>query len=132
VLLTDGANTEGELTPQNAADLAAHFNIKIYTIGFGSSDRQIDEETLISIAKKTGGRYFRAKNLEQLAEIHDELNRLEPVEQDAQSFHPVRALFYWPLSLSLILSLLFAAHRWWQNRAPKNVMNDRLTAELNP
>lgn len=132
VLLTDGANTEGELTPQNAADLAAHFNIKIYTIGFGSSDRQIDEETLISIAKKTGGRYFRAKNLEQLAEIHDELNRLEPVEQDAQSFRPVRALFYWPLSLSLILSLLFAAHRWWQNRAPKNVMNDRLTAELNP
>lgn len=131
ILLTDGANTAGEISPLNGADLAAKLNIKVYTIGFGRNDREIDEETLISVAEKTGGRYFRARNLEQLAEIHSELNRLEPVEQDAQSFRPVRALFYWPLAVALILSLLFAAVHWLRHRTGGNSTAAIARAEVN-
>jgi Ca-activated chloride channel family protein len=108
VLLTDGANTDGELTPQQAADLAAQFNVKIYTIGFGSNDREIDIRSLIEVAERTGGQSFRARNLQQLAEIHEELNRLEPVDQDAETVRPVYALFYWPLGAAFVLSLLLA------------------------
>lgn len=118
ILLTDGSNTDGELLPANAADLAARFNVKIYTIGFGSQDREIDLQTLQQVAEKTGGRAFRARNLEQLAEIHSELNRLEPVEHDAQTFRPVRALFYWPLAAAFCLSFMYAAiHLLKSNRA---------------
>lgn len=130
VLLTDGANTSGELTPQRAADLARHENIKIYTIGFGADEmlipgifgnrrinpsEDLDEDTMRAVADTTGGQYFRARNLEELASIHRELDRLEPIEQDAQSFRPVRSLFYWPLAVAFSLSLLFALSRWWQH-----------------
>jgi len=121
VLLTDGSNTDGELAPEKAADLAAEFNVKIYTIGFGSNDREIDIRTLIQVAERTGGKAFRARNLEQLAQVHEELNQLEPVEQDAETVRPVITLFYWPLGLALLLSLLLAAFpplRAWLSRAP--------------
>ncbi|MEN8167365.1 MAG: VWA domain-containing protein [Pseudomonadota bacterium] len=113
ILLTDGANTAGEVTPLDAADLAAREGLKIYTIGIGADkmmvrdlfgtryvnpSTELDEKTLTTIAEKTGGRYFRAKNTQQLQEIYGHLDKLEPVEQDAQSFRPKTALFPWPLS----------------------------------
>ncbi len=116
VVLTDGSNTAGELSPVAAADLAAQFGVRIYTIGFGSQDGEIDLRTLEEIATRTGGVAFRARNLQQLAEIHQELNRLEPVEQEAETFRPVLSLFYWPLGVAFALSLLLAlgsvAGRW--------------------
>lgn len=130
ILLTDGANTDGELTPLNGADLAKKLGIKVYTIGFSPRDRDVDEETLKVVAEKTGGQYFRARNLSELADIHQELNRLEPVEQDAQSFRPVRTLFYWPLALAFVLSLALATHHWWRNRATKNSVYAPTTAEF--
>ncbi|MBE8717267.1 vWA domain-containing protein [Cellvibrio polysaccharolyticus] len=135
VLLTDGASTSGELTPQRAADLAKHENIKIYTIGFGADEmvvpgifgnrrinpsEDLDEDTMRAVASATGGQYFRARNLEELDAIHKELDRLEPVEQDSRTFRPVRALFFWPLSVALILSLLFALAHAWQGRDTAN------------
>jgi Ca-activated chloride channel family protein len=131
IVLTDGENTAGEISPLNGADLAARLNIKVYTIGFGRNDREIDEETLLSVAEKTGGRYFRARNLEQLVDIHNELNRLEPVEQDTQSFRPVRALFYWPLAVALIFSLMFAASHWLRHRSGENSAPASARAEIN-
>lgn len=131
VLLTDGASTSGELTPQRAAELAKHENIKIYTIGFGADEmvvpgifgnrrinpsEDLDEDTMRAVASATGGQYFRARNLEELDAIHKELDRLEPVEQDSRTFRPVRALFFWPLSVALVLSLLFALTHAWQGR----------------
>jgi Ca-activated chloride channel family protein len=131
VLLTDGASTSGELTPQRAAELAKHENIKIYTIGFGADElvvpgifgnrrinpsEDLDEDTMRAVASATGGQYFRARNLEELDAIHKELDRLEPVEQDSRTFRPVRALFFWPLSVALVLSLLFALAHAWQGR----------------
>lgn len=132
VLLTDGASNSGELTPQRAASLALKENIKIYTIGFGAEEmivpglfgarrvnpsEDLDEDTMREIAEQTGGQYFRARNLEELSNIHHQLDRLEPIELDEETFRPVQALFYWPLAIAFILSLLLALTNWWQQRA---------------
>lgn len=63
----------------------------------------LDEKTLSAIADKTGGRYFRARDTEQLEKIYELLDELEPIEKDTQRFRPQTALFYWPLAIALIL-----------------------------
>lgn len=125
ILLTDGANTAGEVDPIKAAELAAEQGLKIYTIGIGADyvtrqslffkqqirNNEIDEKTLKAIADKTGGQYFRAKNTDELNKIYQLIDKLEPVEQEAQSFRPVTALFYWPLSFAFVLAGLIALLR---------------------
>ncbi len=121
ILLTDGANTAGVLSPLKAAELAAREGLKIYTLGIGADAMEVrnfffsetvnpsadlDEETLNQIAKKTGGRYFRARDTEQLAEIYDELDRLEPIAQEPEIFRPVSELYPWPLGLALLGGVL--------------------------
>jgi len=121
VLMTDGANTAGEVSPLKAAELAAKEGLKIYTIGIGADEMirrslfgtqrinpsaDLDEKTLKAIAAQTGGRYFRARNTAELKQIYSLLDELEPVKQDSLHFRPVRALFYWPLGLALSLLLL--------------------------
>ena len=121
ILLTDGANTAGQLTPLKAAELAAREGLKIYSIGIGADEMEVrsfffrekinpsadlDEETLNAIAEKTGGRYFRARDTEQLAEIYAELDRLEPVEQEYEVFRPISELYPWPLGLALLSGVL--------------------------
>ena len=123
ILLTDGANNAGELYPLQAAALAKRASVKIYTIGIGAETQEswglfgkrvtnpsadLDETTLTGIAEATGGRYFRARNPEELLAIYEELNRLEPIEQDAETIRPVAALYYWPLAVAFIFSLLIA------------------------
>ena len=119
ILLTDGANTAGSVEPLKAADLAAAEGIRIYTIGVGS-DRQgpfrglsvpggeLDEATLKAIASKTGGRYFRARDIRGLNDIYHLLDKLEPVSAEDKTFRPVRELYNWPLSVALALTLLLA------------------------
>jgi Ca-activated chloride channel family protein len=121
ILLTDGANNAGELDPLKAAELASRAKVKIYTIGIGADSMEtrslfgsritnpsadLDEKTLSGIADATGGQFFRARNPQELAEIYRELNRLEPIEQDAETIRPVVALYFWPLSLAFVMSLL--------------------------
>ncbi len=123
VLLTDGANTAGEISPLKAAELAAKEGLKIYTIGVGADEmlvrslfgvrkvnpsRDLDEKTLKAIAETTGGRYFRARNTEELEEIYKILDQLEPVEKDQQFFRPRTELFHWPLAIALILSAIIS------------------------
>ncbi|GAA3921321.1 VWA domain-containing protein [Litoribacillus peritrichatus] len=122
ILLTDGQNTAGEIEPIPAAELAAKHGIKIYTIGIGADSmtqsgllgffnntvnpsKDLDEESLKTIAEKTGGLYFRAKNPEQLQSIYTRINELEPIDQDDQFIHPRKEWFYWPLAFSLFLYL---------------------------
>lgn len=139
IILTDGANTAGELQPLKAAELAAQEHVKIYTIGFGADEmivndgffgarkvnpsQDLDEPTMKGIADKTGGQYFRARNLEELSEIHQELNRLEPIESDQETFRPVKNLFYWPLSLALLLSIGWAILTLLKNNNINNATN---------
>ncbi|MCK4710513.1 MAG: VWA domain-containing protein [Gammaproteobacteria bacterium] len=121
ILLTDGANTAGEVQPLKAAQLAKQYQLKIYTIGIGADEMivrsifgsrrvnpsaDLDEKTLTAIAKETGGKYFRARNTQELEKIYKLLDELEPVEKETQSFRPTTALFYWPLSFSLLIASL--------------------------
>ncbi|MDP1521229.1 vWA domain-containing protein [Porticoccus litoralis] len=123
ILLTDGANSAGEAQPLEAAEIAAREGITIYTIGIGAEvvversffgsrrinpSRDLDETTLTAIADKTGGRYFRARNPDELQQIYAQLDQLEPVEQEAETLRPTKALFYWPLGVALLCSLLLA------------------------
>ncbi len=122
ILLTDGANTAGNVDPLKAADLAAREGVRIYTIGIGSGEMQVqtpfglrrvttgdlDEASLKAIASKTGGRYFRARDTAQLAKIYSLLDRIEPVSKDEQTWRPVDELYFWPLSAALLLSVLIA------------------------
>lgn len=129
ILLTDGANTAGELEPLKAAELAAEHHLKIYTIGIGADEilvrslfgtrrvnpsLDLDEKTLTAIADTSGGHYFRARNTEELERIYQMLDQLEPVEKDKQYFRPRAELFHWPLTLALLLAGLVAAGslRW--------------------
>ena len=116
ILLTDGANNAGLLSPQVAADLAAKENMKIYTIGIGADAEmlghfgmffgrsRLDEGTLKAIAEKTGGRYFRARNTPELAEIYRILDQLEVIERDPEVFRTRRALYPWPLAAALLVA----------------------------
>ncbi|MGB1239357.1 MAG: vWA domain-containing protein [Pseudomonadales bacterium] len=123
ILLTDGANTAGAVSPLDAAQVAAAEGLKIYTLGFGADEmlvqdffsqrsvnpsQDLDEPTLRSIAERTGGRYFRARDIEQLVDIYQLLDELEPSDVDDQFVTPQRALFHWPLGAALVLSMLWA------------------------
>jgi len=123
VLMTDGANTAGEVSPLKAAELAAANHLKIYTIGIGADEMivrsffgnrkvnpsvDLDEKTLIKIAESTGGQYYRARNTDELNNIYMRLDELEPVEKDKQYFRPRSELYYWPLSLALGLAAVIA------------------------
>ncbi len=122
VLLTDGANTAGNVDPLKAADLAAQEGIRIYTIGVGADNSLIntpfgviqaggsdlDEDSLKAIAAKTGGEYFRARDVQGLSKIYHLLDRIEPASKDKLSWRPVTELYGWPLAAALLLSVLVA------------------------
>ncbi|TQV80996.1 VWA domain-containing protein [Exilibacterium tricleocarpae] len=135
IVLTDGANTAGEVTPLRAAELAQQAKVKIYTIGIGADEMvtpgifggtfgarrinpsiDLDEESLKRIAEQTGGQYFRARDPAQLRDIYLALDQLEPIEQDNEVFRPTRALFHWPLGLALLLSFGLAGRQLYRRR----------------
>ncbi len=128
VLLTDGQDTASTVDPMEAAALAAELEVRIYTIGISRNlgrlrgGGEVDEGLLRAIAESTGGRYFRARNPEELQSIYALLDELEPVEQAATTFRPRRALAWLPLSLALLLSLLMLVSRAdWRRRPPAAV-----------
>ena len=113
ILLTDGVNNAGEIKPRKAAELAAKKGLKIYTVGVGNrTSRDLNEDTLRAIADATGGRYFRAHNIEELQEIYQLLDELEPVEKESQTYRPTWSLFYLPLSAALFFAGLLALAKW--------------------
>lgn len=119
ILLTDGANTAGNIAPLEAARVAADSGVRIYTIGIGAGAAgnqslfgmrlvrprsDLDPETLKAIAAATGGRFFQATDSDELERVYAELDRLEPSERDSRSYRPMRALFHWPAGAALLLS----------------------------
>ena len=119
VLLSDGSNNAGELDPLTAADLAAEFDIRIYTIGAGTNQsvtyipnrgyirNEIDEKTLQAIAEETHGRYFRATDEETLEDIYEEINQLERTEIEVREYTRYEELYGWFLIPALIFSFGF-------------------------
>ncbi len=131
VLLTDGANTAGEVQPMKAAELARQVGLRIYTIGIGAEQLEVssliggarninpsadlDEDTLMGIAEMTGGRYFRAKDTAGLQDIYRLLDELEPVEEPEAGFRPVTSLYYVPLAGAFALAALLGLSNLMQN-----------------
>jgi Ca-activated chloride channel homolog len=125
ILLTDGSNTAGNIDPVEAARLASRVGVRVYTIGIGGGPvgvrtpfgmlaqpgTDLDPATLQAIAVATGGRYFQATDTDQLEQVYDELDRLEPSLRDERSYRPMQALFMWPAGLALLLSLGLAIRR---------------------
>lgn len=120
ILLTDGQNTAGNITPLDALSIAKETGIKVYTIGLGADEMlvrgffgtrrvnpsaDLDEKLLTQIAEETGGQYFRARDTQQLANIYKILDQLEPVEDDPIQLRPQQALFFWPLGFGLLWSI---------------------------
>lgn len=127
VLLTDGANNSGTLTPDNATQAAKALGFKIYTVGVGKeglvyvkqTDRagrerlgymesDIDEESLQNIAKETGGRFFRAQNLKELDVVYEEIDKLEKTEVKTETFTRYDERFDLVAALALALLALEA------------------------
>ena len=121
VLLTDGVNTAGELDPRKAIDLAAANHVRVYTIGIGADalrvnslfgsrvvnpSADLDEAMLKHMAEATGGRYFRARNSDELADVYRTIDALEPVADTKQSLRPIDELYWIPLAAALGLSAL--------------------------
>ena len=117
ILLTDGVNNTGEFTPDKAAELAEHAKLKIHTIAIGSKElviqtpfgprrvdpsKSLDEKGLQAIAAKTGGKYFRAYDAKELAQIYQEIDQLEAMEHTDQHYRPIIEVYYWPLLFAII------------------------------
>lgn len=122
VLLTDGVNNRGEITPLNAAKAAQALDIKVYTVGAGSDGMvriplrdpfggtryvrqpsEIDEPTLKEIAAMTGGQYFRARDLEALRNVYEEIDRLEKTEINIDQYRYYEERFMPFLGFSVLL-----------------------------
>ncbi|PLX93876.1 MAG: BatB protein [Desulfuromonas sp.] len=131
VLLTDGANTAGEVAPAKAAELAAGAGMTIYTIGIGADTMELDgflfsrtvnpsadldEKGLTEIAEATGGRYFRARDSEGLVQIYALIDQLEPVEGASRTYRPVSELYPWPLAGALLFLTLLLLEPFWRRR----------------
>lgn len=127
ILLTDGVNNSGEVSPQTAAEIAKTYGVRVYTIGVGKEGMapypvmtpwgvqvqnmkvEIDEKLLKEVAESTGGRYFRATDNTKLAEIYSEINKMEKAKTTVDSFPVYKELFgsfaVWAL-LAMLLELL--------------------------
>ncbi len=125
ILLTDGSNNRGELSPEKAAELAAAERVKVYTIGAGSKglapypvmDRftgrrvyinqraDLDEDSLRKIAETTSARYFRATDLEALRKVYDEIDTLEKTERETPRYLEYDEKFGWPLGAGIAVLL---------------------------
>lgn len=122
ILLTDGMNNAGKVTPEVAAEAAKTLGVKIYTVGAGTRGEapfpakdmfgrrvlrnvkvDIDEETLTRVAEMTGGRYFRATDTESLESIYEEINRLEKTERKVKQYAQYEELFAWALLPGLLV-----------------------------
>ena len=130
ILLTDGQDTASTVDPMEAAALAAQLNVKIYTIGISrnlgrsaTGRSEVDEAMLNAVAAATGGQYFRARSPAELEAVYSLLDELEPVEQEASTFRPKRALSWIPLLAALVLASLLALLR--SNWLPRLMMNPR-------
>ncbi len=125
ILLTDGVNTAGLLDPDKAAQIARDAGVRIHAIAFGGDGAavsvfgfrlpmggdDVDEAGLRRIAQLTGGRFFRARNTDELAQIYSEIDRLEPVPKRGASVRPLIERYPWPLGAALVCGLLAALLR---------------------
>lgn len=137
ILLTDGVNNRGEISPLMAAEIAKNYGIRVYTIGVGAEgtapypvmtpfgvsvqqvEVQIDEDLLKQISEKTGGKYFRATDNTKLMEIYREIDKLEKNKTTIDSFPIYKELYMiFALSAAILLALEFILKMFIIRRLP--------------
>ncbi|MCQ8212816.1 VWA domain-containing protein [Cetobacterium somerae] len=120
ILMTDGENNSGEMSPIGAAEVAKDLGIKVYTIGIGAREipvagffgtsyienKELDENLLNTIAEKTNGKYFRASDSKEFQNIFNEINNLEKSKIDSRSIYDITEYFEELLKIALALLLL--------------------------
>jgi len=126
VLLTDGVNNAGNISPEQAAAAAKAAGVRVYTIGVGATQMRVpdffgmrlvnpsadlDEAMLTKIAEDTGGRFFRATDAHELAAAYRTIETLEPMPQHGPVLRPRHELFRWPLGAAMLLLALALASR---------------------
>jgi len=111
IVLTDGNDTGSLIPPGRAAEIARDNGVVVYTIAIGDpaavGEQALDEKTLESIATITGGDYFHANDRQELEQIYSHLDEVNPRQVETQSYRPLIDLYYWPLAVSLLISLLY-------------------------
>lgn len=136
ILLTDGVNNCGEISPETAAEIAKTYGIRVYTIGVGVNGEapypvmtpwgvqmqnvkvELDEKLLSNIASMTGGKYFRATDNTKLAEIYSDINKMEKARTTIDSFPVYKELFGAYALAALICLLLEALVKLLMRRLP--------------
>lgn len=133
ILLTDGRNNTGRISPQTAAELAKAFGVKVYTIGVGGEGESpflvdtlfgkryvyqkvdLDEDTLRKIADTTGGLYFRATDTASLEQIYDQIDQMEKSKVEVKEYTEYEELFprFVLAGLLLLLAEFFLTHTWF-------------------
>jgi Ca-activated chloride channel family protein len=122
ILLTDGVNNTGKISPLAAAEAARSMGVRIYTIGVGvrgeapipvrddagrvrvvMTQVDVDEKTLEAIANETGGKFYRATDTDSLRKIYEEINRFEKTAQSVQRFEHIEELYPWALMAALVI-----------------------------
>jgi len=122
ILLTDGVNNAGKISPLAAAEAAKALGVKIYTIGVGVRGKapipvkdqagrlhlimaqvDVDEKTLQAVAEETGGKFYRATDTDSLQKIYEQINQFEKSAQTVQKFAHVEELYPWALIPSVAI-----------------------------
>ena len=122
ILLTDGVNNSGKISPLAAAQAARSMGVRVYTVGVGgrgkapiplkddaghihivTADVDVDEKTLQAIADETGGKFYRATDTDSLQKIYDDINRLEKTSQSVQRFEHIEELYPFALVPALVI-----------------------------
>lgn len=124
ILLTDGTNNRGDISPLTAAEIAKSFDIRIYTIGVGTNGMapypypvggtvqyvsmpvEIDENTLAQIAGTTNGNYFRATSNSKLKEVYEEIDKLEKTKLSVKEYNTHQERFHWFAFIAFLLVLI--------------------------
>ena len=127
ILLTDGSNNRGDISPLTAAEIAKSFGVRVYTIGVGTNGTapypvqtpmgtqyinqpvEIDESTLTQIATTSGGNYFRATNNDKLRQVYAEIDKLEKTKLNVKEFSKREEeyqLFAWIALACVLLEVL--------------------------
>jgi Ca-activated chloride channel homolog len=135
ILLTDGVNNSGKISPLAAAEAARALGVKVYTIGVGArgkapipvrdeagkvhvilADVDVDEKTLQAVAAETGALFYRATDTDSLKKIYEQINGYETSAQTVQKFEYVEELYRWALlpSLALLGLAILLQHTWFR------------------
>jgi Ca-activated chloride channel family protein len=135
ILLTDGVNNTGKISPLAAAEAARALGIRIYTIGVGVRGKaplpvrdeaghwhvimaqvDVDERTLAAVAALTGGRFYRATDTDSLRKIYEEINGLEKSAETVRTFEHLDELYRWALipALGLLCLWFLLQHTRWR------------------